>query len=312
MLMRETEISRREMLRWGAGLAVALFPEEVFGAQKVSPKKKVASKPREPLNLQREDYMRVKGPEIDNHLRKDIDRVIGHITSKKSRLDDRGRMFSNVFRFMDYIKANCTDVSPLFACSMIGKESSGRIDAESKAGARGLAQITEDTGRDLGLKITEGVDQRLDPQKSIEAGLKYLQDNFRRVGSNKVYALAAYNWGPENLDRTYNFISKWGDITWKRLRWRLPDETKRYVVTVLAYEEMLGNPEKYGLKIKEASLYSEEIKRKTRTQHRIRKGENLAGISDKYEVGQENIKTINPSLINFSLAQGEIARIPHA
>ena len=310
--MGETEISRRKMLGWGAGLAAALFSDEVFGAQKVSPKKKVASKPREPLNLQREDYMRVKGPEIDNHLRKDIDRVIGHITSKKSRLDDRGRMFSNVFRFRDYIKANCTDVSPLFACSMIGKESSGRINAESKAGARGLAQITEDTGRDLGLKITEGVDQRLDPQKSIEAGLKYLQDNFRRVGSNKVYALAAYNWGPENLDRTYNFISKWGDITWKRLRWRLPDETKRYVVTVLAYEEMLGNLEKYGLKIKEASLYSEEIEGKTRTQHRIRKGENLARISDKYEVDQKSIKEINPSLINFSLAQGEIARIPHA
>lgn len=66
--------------------------------------------------------------------------------------------------------------------------------AVSSAGAQGLMQIMPGTQKDLGLT------QPFDPERNIEAGVRYLREQMDRFGSVEL-ALAAYNAGPENVAR---------------------------------------------------------------------------------------------------------------
>ncbi len=74
---------------------------------------------------------------------------------------------------------------------LVQQESGWKANAESKAGALGLAQLMPDTARRLG-----GVDP-LDPRQNLEGGARYLKRQYDRFGSWRL-ALAAYNaGGPE-------------------------------------------------------------------------------------------------------------------
>lgn len=86
----------------------------------------------------------------------------------------------------------------------------GRV--ASSAGAQGIAQFMPGTARELGI-------DPLDAQASIGAAARYLRAQFDRFGS-WAQALAAYNWGPGNLQR-------------KGLG-AAPAETRRYVADILA------------------------------------------------------------------------------
>ena len=89
----------------------------------------------------------------------------------------------------------------------------------SKAGAAGLTQLMPATARDMGLKVPQYrnikkphknpvVDERFDPVKSINAGTRYLGMMFTMF-DNPIDAIAAYNWGPGNVQRK---LKKWWDI----------------------------------------------------------------------------------------------------
>jgi soluble lytic murein transglycosylase-like protein len=83
--------------------------------------------------------------------------------------------------------------------AVIQRESSGRqTDASggtltSKAGALGLMQLEPATAAQL------GVDPN-DAQQNVAGGTKYLLQLFQKYG-DWFNALAAYNWGPGNVDR---------------------------------------------------------------------------------------------------------------
>jgi hypothetical protein len=72
---------------------------------------------------------------------------------------------------------------------------SGFVDtAKSHAGALGLWQIMPDTGRELGLRVDAGEDQRLAFNESTRAAARYLSDAFDELGSWPL-AVTAYNYG---------------------------------------------------------------------------------------------------------------------
>ena len=109
-------------------------------------------------------------------------------------------------------------------------------DQTSKAGARGLMQITPATANEIE-RLSGGTTFRLsdlgDPDINIRYGTFYLHELLARYHGNEVAAVAAYNAGPTAVDR-------WGggDLTIDEIPL---DETRGYVADVLdkqrAYRE---------------------------------------------------------------------------
>lgn len=98
--------------------------------------------------------------------------------------------------YREHIEAAARDTSldSSLIASVIKVESSGNPNAVSRAGAKGLMQLTDGTASDL------GVTNVFDPAENILAGSRYLKKLLDRFKDQKI-ALAAYNAGPGNVDK---------------------------------------------------------------------------------------------------------------
>jgi hypothetical protein len=83
--------------------------------------------------------------------------------------------------------------------SLVKAESNGNARAVSRAGARGLMQLMPATAKDL------GVQDSFKPDQNVRGGSAYLDWLLTRYHDNLALALAAYNAGPEAVDK-YNGI----------------------------------------------------------------------------------------------------------
>lgn len=112
------------------------------------------------------------------------------------------------------------------------------------SGAGGMWQFMPFRGA-YGLERNGWVDERFDPEKSSRAYARYVKTLYNQFG-DWYLALAAYNWGPGNVQRA---VMKTGYADFWELyrRNNLPGETKNYVPGTIAAIIMAKNPEKYGL-----------------------------------------------------------------
>lgn len=107
---------------------------------------------------------------------------------------------------------------------LIHQESRGNPNAVNPTtGASGLTQIMEATAKDPGFGISPlDWSKRFDADANKQFGSEYLKAMLGRYNGDYTRALAAYNWGPGNVD-------KWdGDLA------KLPDETRNYVTKIMA------------------------------------------------------------------------------
>ena len=137
-------------------------------------------------------------------------------------------------------------IDPYFLLSIIREESKFRVDAKSRSGALGLMQLMPDTAailaNNMGVEIRNR-DEFYAPIINIMLGSRYVKEMLDTWKNNKIYCLASYNGGPNNVE-------KWMDknkVTDEDFFYEsIPiDETKNYVKKVLvsywAYKLLYGS-----------------------------------------------------------------------
>ena len=124
-------------------------------------------------------------------------------------------------------------------------ESAFVTNAKSNAKAVGLWQFMPATGKDF--RLTQNVfrDERRDIVQSTDAALDYLQRLNNQFGSWEL-ALAAYNWGAGNITKAQKRNAAAGlPIDYESLT--LPRETRNYVPKLMAYRQIVLDPQAYGI-----------------------------------------------------------------
>lgn len=99
--------------------------------------------------------------------------------------------------------ANKTAISPPWLFAVARQESAFTPDARSPAGARGLLQLMPSTARELAGQLGRrySLQNLYDADYSLALGSRYLADLLEEFGGNRILATAAYNAGPDRINR---------------------------------------------------------------------------------------------------------------
>jgi hypothetical protein len=116
-------------------------------------------------------------------------------------------------------------VDPALALAVARRESGLNQSAVSAAGAIGVMQLLPATAAQYGA-------DPYNTAENIDAGVRYLRDLLNQYGDT-AKALAAYNWGPGNLNRA---IATYGDA-WLN---HAPAETQAYVAAIAGVQPSAG------------------------------------------------------------------------
>ncbi|HEX8430312.1 MAG TPA: lytic transglycosylase domain-containing protein, partial [Longimicrobium sp.] len=117
--------------------------------------------------------------------------------------------------------------------------------ARSHAGALGMWQFMPATGRSMGLRIDDVVDERMDPVRATYAAARHLRDLHRGFRGDWALAAAAYNAGATRINRglgRYNASNFWELSE----RGDLAQETRHYVPRLFAVTIIGRDPARFG------------------------------------------------------------------
>ncbi len=95
--------------------------------------------------------------------------------------------------------ATQNDVDPILILSLIKQESAFNPKAASHAGAWGLMQLMPFTALEMNSEMTRL--DLLNPESNMRAGTGYFKKLLKRYSGSVVLALAAYNAGPNAVNR---------------------------------------------------------------------------------------------------------------
>ena len=120
-------------------------------------------------------------------------------------------------------------------------------NATSPAGAKGVWQFMRGTARDYGLQVANEIDERYHLEKATEATCRHIRRLYKQFGSWTL-AAAAYNVGQTRLKSE---MDKQRGISLFDLN--LNQETSRYVFRVVAFKEIIANPQNFGFDISDST-----------------------------------------------------------
>jgi membrane-bound lytic murein transglycosylase D len=160
----------------------------------------------------------------------------------------------------------------------------------SPVGAAGLWQFMPEAGRLYGLTVDRWVDERLDPERSTQAAIRYLGDLHRRFG-NWELAMAAYNMGYGGLSRAIRKFNT--NDFWELSRYEagVPWETTLYVPKIFAIAVVMANPKAFGV----ADVTADQPASFDTVQ--VNPGVSLEQIARAADVSSKAIAELNPSFL---------------
>ena len=128
-------------------------------------------------------------------------------------------------------------------------ESGFRPRSGSQRAAAGLWQLMPATARRFGLRVDDGLDQRLDVGHATRAALDYLEYLHGRFG-NWPLALAAYNAGEGRVVRALHAVGERpGATTVRRETLQLPPETRQHFRRLVGLTRAVCAPEAHGVRL---------------------------------------------------------------
>ncbi|MCZ2102022.1 MAG: lytic transglycosylase domain-containing protein [Chitinophagales bacterium] len=183
---------------------------------------------------------------------------------------------------------------------------SGLRNPTSSASAKGYWQFMKPAAIEMGLEISEEVDERMHLEKSTKAACGYIKQLQKRFGT-WTDALGAYNVGPGSYGRsmTEQKESNYYDLN-------INEETSRYVFRILAIKEVLTHPETYGFFVERADRYLPHTNFKEITVTETI--ESLADFAHEHGITYRMLKYYNPWLLKgkLTIAPGKsyVIKIP--
>lgn len=166
-------------------------------------------------------------------------------------------------------------------------ESSCNPLARSVAGAAGLWQFMQSTGREYGLEVNKNIDERYHVEKSTIAACQYLKEAYEKYQDWTAVA-ASYNAGQARI--TNQFEKQQVD---DMLDLHLVEETARYVYRIIAAKIMFSNPAAFGFRLKASELYMPIPYKEVTVNTGIT---DLATWAKKYGTTYALLKNLNPWL----------------
>lgn len=153
------------------------------------------------------------------------------IRATSQAASDRVRMYDGLIT--EHARLN--DVRPDLVRAVVQVESAYNPYARSPKGAAGLMQLMPATAQQFGVK------NAFNPEENVRAGVAYLRQLLNRYENNEELALAAYNAGPNAVDRygenvppyaeTQHYVARIGGITARPIERR--DTNRIYKVTAI-------------------------------------------------------------------------------
>lgn len=150
--------------------------------------------------------------------------------------DDLALRFPVTYTSQVHSNANLQQLDPALVFGLMRQESMLDKNAESPVGARGLMQIMPETGRQIARKLNEPLQSAsslFEPETNIKYGTFYYKQMLNRFNGNFALAAAAYNAGPNRVDKWLP-SGQWmpADIWIETIPFK---ETRKYVTSVLSY-----------------------------------------------------------------------------
>jgi len=169
-------------------------------------------------------------------------------------------------------------------------------NAISPAGATGIWQIMEGTGREAGMTINKEIDDRYNLEKSTRFACEYFKRAYARYGSWTM-AAASYNNGFSGLSEQVNLQKEtnYYDLL-------LNEETARYVFRIAALKMIMSEPSMYGFEVRECDLYRPIPYKEVTVNTAVPGFEQFAR---QYETNYKLLKFLNPWLRKPFLTNSE-------
>ena len=123
-------------------------------------------------------------------------------------------------------------------------ESGFRVDAVSRARAKGSWQFMAATARLFGLRVDWQVDERLDPFKAADAAARFMKNLYEKY-NDWYLVLACYNGGPRRVKKAMRMLQTADFFEINQSR-HIRRETRNYVPAFLASLIIARSPQEYG------------------------------------------------------------------
>ncbi|MCC6932901.1 MAG: lytic transglycosylase domain-containing protein [Deltaproteobacteria bacterium] len=184
----------------------------------------------------------VRGESIEEEveLEKKADDALAKIDPQLLKQDGQVKFIAGMIAVFRPTIHNCGEISklivelsheknldPLYVAAIISIESRFAEAARSNVGATGLMQLMPGTAKEVAENMVNGriIPKLTDPKTNISLGIDYIKFLENRYNGNRYLALAAYNWGPGNVD---------GAV---KRRQNIPSSVQKYANTILERSE---------------------------------------------------------------------------